>query len=223
MKASLLSAVLLTLLSAASFGHEPGLEFLSNLPELRDLSLKMSEDQLKSHIDKHGLYAKKELQKERVSYWVLTPGGENVFVGFEAGKCTGVQRMQPVPKQLIKDEISASDYQAWMEKRKAALSNPSMAADPPKAVEVAGEPGKPAFMPKNGFVPDAKTAIKIAVAVWESIYGEAKIAGEKPYQAELTNGIWTVRGSHPAGTPGGAAIAEISKDDGRIVRVIHEQ
>jgi hypothetical protein len=119
MKASLLSAVLLMLLSAASFGQERGLEFLSNIPELRDLSLKMSEDQLKSHIDKHGLYAKKELQKERVSYWVLTPGGENIFMGFVSGKCTGIQRMKPTPKQLIKDEIGASEYRAWMAKRKA--------------------------------------------------------------------------------------------------------
>ncbi len=30
--------------------------------------------------------------------------------------------------------------------------------------------------PKEGF-----SAIKIAVAVWEPIYGEAKIADEKPY------------------------------------------
>ena len=119
MKASLLSAVLLMLLSAVSFGQERGLEFLSNIPELRDLSLKMSEDQLKSHIEKHGLYAKKELQKERVSYWVLTPGGENVFMGFVAGKCTGIQRMQPIPKQLIKDQIGASEYRAWMAKRRA--------------------------------------------------------------------------------------------------------
>src|SRR5882762_826121 len=100
--------------TGVSFGQERGLEFLSNIPELRDLSLKMSEDRLKSHIEKHGLYAKKELQKERLSYWVLTSGGENVFVGFEAGKCMGIQRMQPIPKQRIQDEIGASEYRTWM-------------------------------------------------------------------------------------------------------------
>src|SRR5438094_10109611 len=119
MKPALLAAVLLMLVLSPSFGQERGLEFLSNIPELRDLSLKMSEDQFKSHIEKHRLYAKKELQKERVTYWVLTAGGENVFVGFVSGKCTGIQRMQPIPKQLIKNEIGASEYRAWMAKRKA--------------------------------------------------------------------------------------------------------
>ena len=119
MKASLLSAVLLMLLSAVSFAQERGLEFLSNIPEFRDLSLRTSEDQLMSHIEKHRLYVKKELQEKRVTYWVLTAEGENVFVGFVSGKCTGIQRMQPIPKQLIKDKIGASEYGAWMAKRKA--------------------------------------------------------------------------------------------------------
>lgn len=82
---------------------------------------------------------------------------------------------------------------------------------------------KPNFKPKHGYVPDAKVAIKIAVAVWEAIYGEEKIAREKPYRARLTNGVWTVEGSLPAGSVGGVAIAEIAKDDGKILRVIHEQ
>lgn len=43
--------------------------------------------------------------------------------------------------------------------------------------------------PKHGYVPDAATAIKIAVAVWEPIYGEAKISEEKPYRAVLHDGM----------------------------------
>ncbi|MFM8886283.1 MAG: hypothetical protein ACKOKC_07710, partial [Chthoniobacterales bacterium] len=43
---------------------------------------------------------------------------------------------------------------------------------------------------KQGFVPDAKTATRIAVAVWEPIYGSAQIAKQKPYRTVLTNGIW---------------------------------
>jgi len=79
------------------------------------------------------------------------------------------------------------------------------------------------FKPKEGYVPDAKTAIKIAVAVWEPIYGEKVIAIEKPYIAKLSNDVWTVQGSLPKGTVGGIALAEISKDDGRILRVIHSR
>jgi hypothetical protein len=81
---------------------------------------------------------------------------------------------------------------------------------------------KHSVKPKEGFVPDAKTAIKIAVAVWEPIYGEAQIAGEKPYKARLdTNGVWSVEGSLPEGWLGGVAVAEIAKSDGRILRVSH--
>jgi hypothetical protein len=85
---------------------------------------------------------------------------------------------------------------------------------------------KHSVQPKDGFVPDARTATKIAVAVWEPIYGEAKIAGEKPYKARLdTNGVWTVEGSLPTSVlgnvKGGVASAEIAKSDGRILRVSH--
>jgi hypothetical protein len=77
------------------------------------------------------------------------------------------------------------------------------------------------FDPEDGYVPDADTAIKIAVAVWEPIYGKDQIAGEKPYQAHHANGVWTVEGSLPDGWDGGVAIAEIAKKDGKILRVSH--
>jgi NTF2 fold immunity protein of polymorphic toxin system component len=80
--------------------------------------------------------------------------------------------------------------------------------------------------PKNGYVPDATTAIKTAVAVWTPIYGERQIADEKPYRATLKDGVWTVEGSmppNPLHQPmfGGVALIEIAKSDGRILRVEH--
>jgi hypothetical protein len=78
---------------------------------------------------------------------------------------------------------------------------------------------KHSYVPPKGFVPDEKTAIRIAEAVWSPIYGEAMIQGEKPFVASLKSGVWTVRGSLPKGWVGGVAIAEISKSDGRILRV----
>jgi NTF2 fold immunity protein len=81
----------------------------------------------------------------------------------------------------------------------------------------------PNVRPKEGYVPDARTAVTIAVAVLEPIYGAASVAADSPYTATLTNGIWTVRGSLRAGFVGGTAVAEIAKEDGRIVRVFHEQ
>ena len=77
------------------------------------------------------------------------------------------------------------------------------------------------YMPPSGYVPDADTAIKIAVAVWEPIYGRKQIQSQKPFRATLRNGVWTVHGSLPPNTPGGVAEADISKKDGRVLRVIH--
>jgi NTF2 fold immunity protein len=81
--------------------------------------------------------------------------------------------------------------------------------------------GEPPLHPKDGYVPDADTAIKIAVAAWEPVYGKDHIAAEKPYRAHLVNGVWTVEGSLTNGWVGGVAIAEITKQDGKIIRVSH--
>ncbi len=89
------------------------------------------------------------------------------------------------------------------------------------AVGGRGDGAKHNVVPKDGYVPTKDVAIKIAVAVWEPIYGADKIADEKPYRTTLTEGVWTVKGSLPKGAKGGVALAEISKEDGRIIRVSH--
>jgi hypothetical protein len=84
------------------------------------------------------------------------------------------------------------------------------------------QPSEHNYKPPQGYVPDAATAIKIAVAVWEPIYGRERISQQKPYKAVLADGKWTVEGSLPKQyTLGGTAVAEISKDNGRILRVSH--
>ncbi|MCX5849870.1 MAG: NTF2 fold immunity protein [Deltaproteobacteria bacterium] len=86
----------------------------------------------------------------------------------------------------------------------------------------AAEAQKHNYKPASGYVPDEETAIKIAVAVWTPIYGKEKIEKEKPFKATLKDGIWYVNGSLPKEwNVGGVAEAEISKDDGRIIRVSH--
>jgi hypothetical protein len=92
-----------------------------------------------------------------------------------------------------------------------------------------GSDVEPTFKPKDGYVPDAETAKRIAEAVWIPIYGAQRIEQEKPFQARLMNGnIWHVEGSMKQPNEGdnivvegGVAMAEIAKDDGRILRVIH--
>ncbi len=155
------------------------------------------------------------------SYAVIVLDDTERPVAMTATAAAGV-----VPAALLGREASV----------KARVVTPAKPATPPMAGRPAGleillvapltsaaETSKPGFKPKDGYVPDAKTAIKIAVAAWEPIYGEEEITGEKPYQASLANGVWTVRGSLPEGMVGGVAIAEIAKDDGKILRVIHEQ
>ncbi len=90
------------------------------------------------------------------------------------------------------------------------------------SVSVGATEKKP-WVPEKGFVPDSQTAIRIAEAVWIPIYGEKLISKEKPFNAVLRGDTWIVSGTLPPQVDGGTAIAEISKRDGRIVRVIHEQ
>ena len=77
------------------------------------------------------------------------------------------------------------------------------------------------YKPEGGYVPDEKTAVAIALAVWVPIYGEKQIRKQKPYKAELRDGIWYVSGSLKDGWVGGVAEAEIVKDDARVIRVTH--
>jgi hypothetical protein len=87
---------------------------------------------------------------------------------------------------------------------------------------MAQTPSSPhSVMPEQGLVPTAEVAIRIAVAVWEPIYGKAQIEGQKPCKAELADGIWHVWGHLPPHWLGGTAEAEISQKDGRILRVSH--
>lgn len=82
-------------------------------------------------------------------------------------------------------------------------------------------PGNASYVPPNGFVPDSRTAIAIAEAILEPIYGADTIRRERPLQARLKGVVWTVTGSIPDGMVGGVALIQISKADGRILRVTH--
>ena len=91
----------------------------------------------------------------------------------------------------------------------------------PYGVLQAAATGKHNYTPAEGYVPDEATAIAIAVAVWGPIYGKENIEGKKPYKAILKDGIWHVSGSLPSGWIGGVPEAEITKDNGRILRISH--
>jgi hypothetical protein len=79
-----------------------------------------------------------------------------------------------------------------------------------------------AKMNQRILVPDAETAISIAVAVFKPLYGAEKI--QQKFQADLTGDTWSVFVSPvlPNGRTirgGGTPEAKISRIDGRITDV----
>lgn len=78
--------------------------------------------------------------------------------------------------------------------------------------------------PKDGFVPDEATAVKVGEAVAIAQYGEARISGERPFHARLFGGTWIVKGTlHPQGALGGTAVIKVRKADGKILFLIHQE
>ena len=78
-----------------------------------------------------------------------------------------------------------------------------------------------AYVPPEGFVPDSVTAVRIAEAVLAPIYPAADLAGQRPFRARLERGVWTIEGTLPTNAVGGVALVELSRLDGRIIRVSH--
>jgi hypothetical protein len=82
--------------------------------------------------------------------------------------------------------------------------------------------GGTSYVPPNGFLPDAATAIRVAEAVLVPIYGEQKVLSERPFRAFLNAGVWTIQGTLPAGrSAGGVALVKIAKRDAKVIHVLH--
>jgi pimeloyl-ACP methyl ester carboxylesterase len=77
-----------------------------------------------------------------------------------------------------------------------------------------------AYVPADGFVPDSASAIAIAEAVLTPIYGP-RLESERPLRAALQGDTWSVSSTPPSGMLGGGVLVEISRRDGRILRVTH--
>jgi len=92
-----------------------------------------------------------------------------------------------------------------------------------KALEISLK-GARSIHPKKGFVPDESTAIKIGEAVAVAQYSEKTISEERPFRARLYGDTWIVKGTlHPQGALGGTAVVKISKADGRILFMTHQE
>jgi NTF2 fold immunity protein len=86
---------------------------------------------------------------------------------------------------------------------------------------------KPNYVPTAGYVPNEKVAARIAEAVLSEIYGDKQIRKQLPFNVTLKGDVWFVNGYRPSRDffgriiKGGTAKIEISKTDGKILRVIH--
>ncbi|UGQ46454.1 YbbC/YhhH family protein [Massilia endophytica] len=82
--------------------------------------------------------------------------------------------------------------------------------------------GRETYRPPEGYVPNELVAEQIAYAVLVPVYGKQVIDDQKPFKVTLTRGVWMVEGTFPKNALfGGTFEIEISKRDGRILRMIH--
>lgn len=76
--------------------------------------------------------------------------------------------------------------------------------------------------PKNGYIPDKETAIKIAEAIWLPVFGN-KIYSSKPFVAVLkNNSIWVVQGTLHT-EKGGVPYLEIQKSNCKVLEMYHSK
>jgi hypothetical protein len=64
-------------------------------------------------------------------------------------------------------------------------------------------------------------AVDVCYAYMSNIYGKANIDRQKPYRIMETEGSWIIKGSLPVNFCGGVFEFEISKFDGKILKLIH--
>jgi len=82
------------------------------------------------------------------------------------------------------------------------------------------------YIPDDGFVPDERTAIKMAKVVWEQIFGSTHLIWNKyKYRIRLINEgdieIWVIEGVGGWTSYGGGPFIKIDKTMGTILEVSH--
>jgi hypothetical protein len=70
-----------------------GLEFLADIPSLKDVSLKMTEAELVDILHQQKLDYKRNVSASQLSYWVKPKIHVIVVFGFRDGRCSGIQRL----------------------------------------------------------------------------------------------------------------------------------
>jgi NTF2 fold immunity protein len=71
--------------------------------------------------------------------------------------------------------------------------------------------------PKDGYIPDSTTAVRVGEAVLTPIYGKQDVTAEEPFKADLRDGVWIVMGSTCNPTCGSRVEIHIDKRTGAIL------
>jgi hypothetical protein len=83
------------------------------------------------------------------------------------------------------------------------------------------------FAPTRAVIPDQATATAVGAAILHAYFGKEQFRdfGKEQfrdgagYEATLEDSVWTVWESLPKGTIGGGPVVELSKADGRVLRI----
>lgn len=75
----------------------------------------------------------------------------------------------------------------------------------------------------GGLIPDEKRAIQFGVAYMATVYPAERLREDRPWRANLNNGIWHVQGTLPPGSAGGTHQVELCRSNGRVLRFWAEQ
>jgi hypothetical protein len=96
------------------------------------------------------------------------------------------------------------------------------------AVEVEGtgsnatdayRPNYSEFLRMNGVILDGETATAVALAIFKPVFGKEYTDRFVPYQTRFNDGVWTVYGTLPQASRGGAPMLKIQKSDGKVLEV----
>lgn len=108
------------------------------------------------------------------------------------------QRLAPKP-------VAEGQWRPWVEKYLAAIPADEAAAE----------------FPAQGALPDGKSAIARARALWAGKFGEEETRAWAPYRAYRKDDRWVVLGDGPDGVLGAGLIAVLEAGGGRVIRLAH--
>lgn len=75
--------------------------------------------------------------------------------------------------------------------------------------------------PRDGFIPDGATAVRVGEAILGPIYGVAKVKAGEPYTASLHGEVWVVLGSTCNPICGGRFEIDLNKGTGAVLSYKH--